>query len=256
MRRNARYYALYRHIKSVVNKAAARIQAQIRMLLVYQQYAEIVKYEREFSSIKWNGRASVVEIVGNFTSPQWKQRLKLDYCRLRGTFVKYLANIDSSKEYRYSLIIDGTASYKKHKLTPTKKPFLKKLRETNNGFSVARGSGAEVSESRMAEDEKEDWKSKGKLRLDKDCATFKKTSPLNEDFADMRLTREIMELNSTVKDIVSNKETRAGGEGSNWAEDDTPLTNEDNDALDAELNHSTVGINFELARDIVYENYY
>eukprot|EP00826_Nyctotherus_ovalis_P014164 TRINITY_DN1391_c0_g1_i5.p1 TRINITY_DN1391_c0_g1~~TRINITY_DN1391_c0_g1_i5.p1 ORF type:complete len:251 (-),score=46.44 TRINITY_DN1391_c0_g1_i5:110-862(-) len=250
-------------MKDVMSKAATKIQAQIRMLLIYQQYSEIIKYEREFSSIKWNGRASVVEIVGNFTSPQWKLRLKLDYCRLRGIFVKYMANMDDSKEYYYSFIIGGTANYKKHKLTLNKKPLLtppptlfKKQRKVNNSFSVAGRGGAEALESRMVEDEKESWNNKGRLRLDKDCAMLKKISVLNEGFADKRLSKEIMELDSKTNDIVSNKEVRANGEGSNWAEDDTPITNEDNDAFDNKLNHSTVGINFELARDIVYEDYY
>jgi hypothetical protein len=58
-----------------------------------------------------------VEVVGNFTNPPWAKKVELDFCPLRGIFVKYINNI-SEGVYLIKFIINGEYKCDDH-LLPT-----------------------------------------------------------------------------------------------------------------------------------------
>ena len=257
---NIKYYALYMQISRVMNKAAIKIQSYIRMYLIRKQYSLLIQYERLYTSIKWSGEESLVEVVGSFTNPPWKLKLKLDYCAFRRIFIKYLANLDLKKEHYYFFIINGATNYKKYKLNSKNNdiPLIanKKINNSiDNPLNSNRKELSSLKESpkKIIEDKKEIW-TRIQLfpNLSKDYEIPNKViykSSINEDFLSLQSDKGIIG--------VFNKDARAGNnEGSNWLEDNTSITNEDNDITDNKANHSTVGINFDLARDIIYENYY
>lgn len=48
----------------------------------------------------------MVQVVGSFTSPAWKCPLRLEYCRLRKIYVKYLKNLPKGR-IELKFIVDG-----------------------------------------------------------------------------------------------------------------------------------------------------
>lgn len=45
-------------------------------------------------------------MVGNFTSPPWERPLRLDFCKLRKIYVKYLKNLPY-RIIEFKFIVDG-----------------------------------------------------------------------------------------------------------------------------------------------------
>jgi hypothetical protein len=72
----------------------------------------VVELERNYISLKWVPSQSSlasqnnVEVIGNFTTPPWSKRVELDFCPLRGIFVKYINNI-SEGTYLIKFIVNG-----------------------------------------------------------------------------------------------------------------------------------------------------
>jgi Glycogen recognition site of AMP-activated protein kinase len=60
---------------------------------------------------------SNVEVVGNFTNPPWSKRVELDFCPLRGIFVKYINNLTEGT-YLIKFIVNGEYRCDDH-LLPT-----------------------------------------------------------------------------------------------------------------------------------------
>lgn len=58
-----------------------------------------------------------VEVVGNFTNPPWDKKVELDFCPLRGIFVKYINNL-SEGVYLIKFIVNGEYRCDDH-LLPT-----------------------------------------------------------------------------------------------------------------------------------------
>ena len=58
-----------------------------------------------------------MEIIGNFTSPPWGKRVELDFCPLRGIYVKYINNIQEGT-YLIKFIVNGEFRCDDH-LLPT-----------------------------------------------------------------------------------------------------------------------------------------
>ena len=97
-------------------KAAIKIKSYYKMVLIYRKFMNIKKLEKLYPSIKWNGNADIVEVIGSFTEPPWEVKTKLDYCKLRGIFIKYLMIAKFEDEYEYSFVINGITGYKIHKV--------------------------------------------------------------------------------------------------------------------------------------------
>jgi hypothetical protein len=47
-----------------------------------------------------------VQVLGSFTNPPWGRRIDLDYCPLRGIFVKYMSNLTEGS-HLIKFIVDG-----------------------------------------------------------------------------------------------------------------------------------------------------
>jgi hypothetical protein len=68
--------------------------------------------ERNYISLKWVPSQSSfasqnnVEVIGTFTSPPWSKRVELEFCPLRGIFVKYISNINEGT-YLLKFIVNG-----------------------------------------------------------------------------------------------------------------------------------------------------
>jgi len=107
VQKNTKYCLLSHILYKQMDEAAKKIQSLQRMWKTRKLYLKIVGFEHTFSVIKYIKPAKSVEIVGTFTKPIWKVKLKLDYCKLRNIFVKYLANLGAGNNYQYMLIIDG-----------------------------------------------------------------------------------------------------------------------------------------------------
>jgi hypothetical protein len=58
-----------------------------------------------------------VEVIGNFTNPPWAKKVELDFCPLRGIFVKYINNL-SEGVYFIKFIVNGEYRCDDH-LLPT-----------------------------------------------------------------------------------------------------------------------------------------
>lgn len=73
-----------------------------------RRYIEVLQYEKAYTSVKWTHEVkNEVSLVGDFTMPVWKVFLRMEYCSLRGVYVKYLANLKEGEEYCYSFVVDG-----------------------------------------------------------------------------------------------------------------------------------------------------
>jgi len=69
-------------------------------------YSRILDLERQYISLKWVGEVErSAFVIGTFTTPQWKERVKLEMCPLRGIYVKYFASIEEGA-YQLKYIID------------------------------------------------------------------------------------------------------------------------------------------------------
>ena len=75
-------------------------------------YQKVLELERNYISLKWVPSQSSfvshhnVEVIGTFTSPPWCKRVELEFCPLRGIFVKYISNI-SEGTYLLKYIVNG-----------------------------------------------------------------------------------------------------------------------------------------------------
>ena len=118
---NTKYCSFYRKVYRDLVNAATLIKSFMKMVPIRMQYLKILVYERTYSSIKWHGNANSVEVIGDFTKPQWKVKLRLDYCSFRGIFVKYLDRIESGITYEYSMILDGKLDPERHRWEIPKK---------------------------------------------------------------------------------------------------------------------------------------
>ena len=47
-----------------------------------------------------------MQVIGSFTSPPWEKKVELDFCPLRGIFVKYMSNLTEGT-YLIKFIVDG-----------------------------------------------------------------------------------------------------------------------------------------------------
>lgn len=47
-----------------------------------------------------------MEVIGSFTNPPWKRKVGLDFCPLRGIYVKYINNL-SEGTYLIKFIVNG-----------------------------------------------------------------------------------------------------------------------------------------------------
>ena len=47
-----------------------------------------------------------MEVIGSFTNPPWGKRVELDFCPLRGIYVKYINNLTEGT-YLIKFIING-----------------------------------------------------------------------------------------------------------------------------------------------------
>jgi hypothetical protein len=45
-------------------------------------------------------------VIGSFTNPPWEKKVDLDFCPLRGIFVKYMSNLTEGT-YLIKYIVDG-----------------------------------------------------------------------------------------------------------------------------------------------------
>lgn len=72
----------------------------------------MLELERNYISLQWVPSSSSfasqnnVEVIGSFTTPPWSKRVELDFCPLRGIFVKYINNI-SEGTYLIKFIVNG-----------------------------------------------------------------------------------------------------------------------------------------------------
>ena len=91
------------------------IQKHYKRYLTHHLYVKVLDLERNYISIKWTnnkhakgpaGGPRAVQIIGSFTNPPWEKKVDLDYCPLRGIFVKYMSNL-SEGTYLVKYIIDG-----------------------------------------------------------------------------------------------------------------------------------------------------
>ena len=70
------------------------------------------------------GHGSTIEVIGDMTDPPWKVKVKMNYCKLREIFVKYLPKLENGT-YNYSYIVDGVALIKQPlELKKTEIPYL------------------------------------------------------------------------------------------------------------------------------------
>jgi len=94
-----KYYKLIRVIKRRRREAAIIIQKHYKRYVTQHLYEKVKELERNYISLKWlpshSSQASLnnVEVIGTFTTPPWGKRVELDFCPLRGIFVKYINNI-------------------------------------------------------------------------------------------------------------------------------------------------------------------
>ncbi len=73
------------------------------------RYRRIIKFERKFHSLKWSHlqkEGHSVVVIGSFTSPPWEKELKLDFCKIRKIYVKYLKNLPHGR-FEFKFIVDG-----------------------------------------------------------------------------------------------------------------------------------------------------
>jgi hypothetical protein len=75
-------------------------------------YEKVRELERNYISLKWvpsnssQASHSNVEVIGSFTNPPWSKRVGLDFCPLRGIYVKYINNL-SEGTYLIKFIVNG-----------------------------------------------------------------------------------------------------------------------------------------------------
>ena len=103
--------------------AAVVIQKNYKRYVTQHLYERVLELERKYISLKWlPSDTSIisqhgVEIIGNFTSPPWGKRVGLDFCPLRGIYVKYINNIQEGT-YLIKFIVNGEFRCDEH-LLPT-----------------------------------------------------------------------------------------------------------------------------------------
>lgn len=54
-----------------------------------------------------------MEVIGSFTNPPWGKRVELDFCPLRGIYVKYINNL-SEGTYLIKFIVNGEFKCDRH----------------------------------------------------------------------------------------------------------------------------------------------
>lgn len=103
--------------------AAVILQKNYKRYITQQLYEKVIELERNFIALKWlpsdssTASMSNVEVVGNFTNPPWAKKVELDFCPLRGIFVKYIKNL-SEGVYFIKFIVNGEYRCDDH-LLPT-----------------------------------------------------------------------------------------------------------------------------------------
>jgi hypothetical protein len=103
--------------------AAVIIQKHYKRYVTQHLYDRVLELERNYISLKWlPSDTSIlskhnVEVIGNFTSPPWGKRVGLDFCPLRGIYVKYVNNIQEGS-YLIKFIVNGEFRCDDH-LLPT-----------------------------------------------------------------------------------------------------------------------------------------
>ena len=248
-----------------MRESAIKIQSYCKMFITRCLFLRIQNLEKLYTSIKWYKKANTVEIITNFTEPQWKIKISLDYCRLRGIFVKYFANPEYEENYEYCFVINGEIKYRTYKLNPNFKPTLKETKRksiSNDRFRVNSELQSMKTTARL-EKVKEEWPPKNELvnfpELNKDfeipVIELYQASEY-EDFPSQRADKEILERNIRAIELVLEKSDK-GSETPKW-----PLTLENTpkqlneSEKDSKKENSSVGINFELAYNLEYDNYY
>lgn len=120
-KRRTRYYKLVRVILNARIEAAIIIQKHYKRYVTRHLYEKVVELERNYISLKWlpscTSQASFnnVEVIGSFTNPPWGKRVELDFCPLRGIFVKYINNITEGT-YLIKFIVNGEFKCDEHLL--------------------------------------------------------------------------------------------------------------------------------------------
>lgn len=103
--------------------AAVIIQKHYKRYVTQHLFERVLDLERNYISLKWlPDDATItsqqnVEVIGNFTSPPWVKRVGLDFCPLRGIYVKYVNNIQEGT-YLIKFIVNGEFKCDDH-LLPT-----------------------------------------------------------------------------------------------------------------------------------------
>jgi hypothetical protein len=73
-------------------------------------FKKVLEFERNFISISWEPiegkEVKDVYVIGSFTNPPWEKKVELDYCPLRGIFVKYMSNLNEGT-YLIKFVVDG-----------------------------------------------------------------------------------------------------------------------------------------------------
>ena len=124
VRKRAKGWKLIQVILSRRNEAALVIQKHYKRYITQHLYEKVLELERNYIALKWlpsnSSQASLnysVEVVGSFTTPPWGKKVELDFCPLRGIFVKYINNLQEGV-YLIKFIVNGEYKCDDH-LLPT-----------------------------------------------------------------------------------------------------------------------------------------
>lgn len=125
-------------------KAAVVLQKHYKRHITHFLFHKVLDFEKNFISIKWTQEPvpKHVQIIGSFTNPPWEKSVDLDRCPLRGTFVKYMSNLQEGT-YLIKYIVDG-----KFKCDPT----LPVIKDAAGHFNNVLEIVSDVSEAGSARD--------------------------------------------------------------------------------------------------------
>eukprot|EP00826_Nyctotherus_ovalis_P061095 TRINITY_DN8658_c0_g1_i19.p1 TRINITY_DN8658_c0_g1~~TRINITY_DN8658_c0_g1_i19.p1 ORF type:complete len:282 (-),score=48.03 TRINITY_DN8658_c0_g1_i19:153-998(-) len=99
-------YSLAKRTLILMEEAANRVKYSYIGYKTRKLYRQVRSHEKNYTSIKWTGPGSNVQLIGNMTNPPWTVRLQMDYCCLRRIHVKYFARLKQGVYY-YNYVVDG-----------------------------------------------------------------------------------------------------------------------------------------------------
>ena len=85
------------------------IQKHYKRYITSHLFQKVLDLERNYISIKWTDMKTnprTVQIIGSFTNPPWEKKVDLDYCPLRGIYVKYMSNLTEGT-YLIKYLVDS-----------------------------------------------------------------------------------------------------------------------------------------------------